>query len=233
MLDRRKLLKGVGSFIALVPVACSASNNGASSGSATNGAGGSGGMCALTPQQTEGPFYLSEELLREAIAEGKAGVPLVVRIQLVQLPDCTPLTDAPVDIWHADHQGWYSGFLEQGNLKDVDTRGETFLRGTRSSDADGVVSFRTVYPGWYPGRAIHIHFKVRLAGDMEVTSQLYLPDTVNEAVHAQLPYSDHGPVPASNGQDGLFDKTADHDSLIAEVTADGAGYRAELVVGVV
>jgi protocatechuate 3,4-dioxygenase beta subunit len=232
-LDRRKLLQGA--FVALVPVACNA-DSGASSASATTGptagAGGPNAMCALTPQQTKGPFYLAAELSRELISEDRPGVPLAVRLRVVQLPDCRAVVGARVDIWHADHLGRYSGFPEQGDSRTVDTTGETFLRGSRVSDAEGRVRFTTVYPGWYGERAVHMHFKVHLPGNMEVASQMYFPEAINAAVHQTAPYLDHGPVTTSNGQDGIFSATDGRETLLADVTPDGNGYLAQLVVGI-
>ncbi len=238
-LGRRELLEGAGALVILVPVACGGDGNTGGSGGAggtTTRAGGEGGgvpvSCTLTPQQTEGPFYLDDDLVRTDIREGKPGVPLTMNILVVQMPDCTPIADAPVDIWHADHQGWYSGFPGQGDAGNVDTSGETFLRGTAISDAQGRVSFTTIYPGWYPGRAIHIHFKVHLPGNMEVTSQLYFPDAVNQAVHTEAPYSAHGPVATNNGQDGIFASTPNGDRLVADTAPDGGGYSATLAIGI-
>jgi protocatechuate 3,4-dioxygenase beta subunit len=211
-------------MLALVPVACAADN--------AASWGGAGSPCALTPEQTAGPFYLAGDLARRQITEGKAGLALVVQLQVVQLPGCKPMADRPVDIWHADHQGWYSGFPGQG-AGDIDTTGQTFLRGTQMSDSQGGVSFNTVYPGWYPGRAVHIHFRVHLPDNMQVSSQLYLPDAINDAVHQQPPYVARGAIAVDNGGDGIFASTTGRERLIAEVTQDGGGYRCQLVVGVV
>jgi len=259
-LDRRKLLTGLGSMIVLSPVACgsdadsaattSGGTGGASSTSSTGtsgtgtsgastGVGGSGGMggrgavdCALTPEQTEGPFYLDGDLLRDDITEGKPGIGLRVVIHVVGLPECTPLADRPVDIWHADHLGQYSGYPGQGHQGDVDLTGETFLRGTALTDETGRVELTTVYPGWYPGRAVHIHFKVHLPGNMEVTSQLYFPDEVNEATYQEPPYDALGPPGTTNAQDGIFAATPNNDRLLVALSKEGLGYLAELVVGV-
>lgn len=260
-LDRRRLLAGLGALIVLSPVACGsdgdglgAGGGGTGTGSGTGsgtgtgtgaggnggaGAGGNGGAggggvvdCALTPAQTEGPFYLDDDLVRDDITEGKPGISLRVVVHVVALADCTPLADYPVDLWHADHLGQYSGFPGQGHQGNVDLTGETFLRGTGITDENGRVEIATIYPGWYPGRAVHIHFKVHLPGNMEVTSQLYFPDETNEAVHQQPPYDTLGSPNTTNAQDGILNATPDKERLLVTLSPDGSGYLAELVVGV-
>ena len=103
-------------------------------------------MCILTPEATEGPFYFDPKLVRSDITEGKQGAPLVLTLQIVQAKDCTPLSDARVDVWHADELGLYSGYARQ---ETGSAKGETFLRGTQFTGADGEVRFKTIYPGWY------------------------------------------------------------------------------------
>lgn len=210
-----------------------AGGTGGTAGTGGMGAGGQAGVdCALTPEQTEGPFYLDDDLLREDITEAKPGVPLRVVVHVVALPDCTPLAEHAVDLWHADHLGQYSGFSGQGHQGNVDLTGETFLRGTQLTDAGGEASFTTIYPGWYPGRAVHIHFKVHLPGNLEVTSQLYFPDATNEAVHQQAPYDQLGSPNTSNAQDGILSATPNEERLMVTLAREGQGYVAELVVGV-
>ena len=87
-----------------------------------------GGVCALTPETTEGPFYFDPELERADITEGRDGIPLSVRLQVVD-QNCRPIEKARVDIWHCDAKGHYSGYPGQGDGRDVDTTGEKFLRG--------------------------------------------------------------------------------------------------------
>jgi len=215
---------------------------GGGSSSTSVGAGGAGGQggaggggiidCALTPEQTEGPFYLDDDLVRGDITEGKAGIPLRVVIDVVSLPDCATLPDHAVDIWHADHLGQYSGYPGQGHQGNIDLTGETFLRGTAMTDGSGRAEFSTIYPGWYPGRAVHIHFKVHLPGNMEVVSQLYFPDEVNDAVHQQSPYDVLGSPNTSNDQDGIYQGTTDRQRLLVALSPDGNGYLARLVVGI-
>ena len=133
------------------------------------------------------------------------GIPLHLVIHIYGLNEngsCSPLKGAKVDIWHANPQGIYSGISDQG------TAGKKFLRGYQLTDNNGTARFTTIYPGWYQGRAIHIHDKVRTFNGsektLEWTSQLYFDNSINELVHKQPPYNQHGPPDMTNEQDGIY-----------------------------
>src|SRR5687767_9142353 len=132
----------------------------------TSGSAAAAGRCVVSPQQTEGPYFVDERLLRSDVrsdpATGtvKAGAPLDLALSIAQVTAagaCAPLAGALVDIWQCDAMGAYSDARDQS----FNTTGQKFLRGYQVTDADGRVRFTTIYPGWYPGRAVHIHFKVR------------------------------------------------------------------------
>jgi protocatechuate 3,4-dioxygenase beta subunit len=177
-------------FAALSVPAVSALANAARAAPLAN-AGEFRDVCFLTPQSIEGPFYLDPRLLRGEIAEGRAGVPLRVDLRVIDGATCKPSARARVDIWHADAKGIYSGYEGQGDRQDLSTVGQTFLRGTQFTDNKGAVSFKTIYPGWYEGRATHIHFKVLLKDRNVLTGQMYFPDAVNEFIYANIPaYAD-------------------------------------------
>ena len=182
--------------------------------------------CVITPQLTAGPFYFDVDLVRRDITEGKPGTPLRVAIRLVQATSCQPIGDAVVDVWHTDAVGRYSGYGGQGD-DDVDTTGETFLRGIQVTDADGLAEFETIYPGWYRGRTAHIHFKAYTSEQSFITSQLYFPDATTDAVHLAEPYSTRNPRGTTNANDRLFSS----DSL-GRVTPTSDGYVVSLTVGV-
>jgi protocatechuate 3,4-dioxygenase beta subunit len=146
-----------------------------------------GDVCFLTPQSIEGPFYLEPRLVRAQIAEGRPGVPLRVDLRVIDGATCKPSAGARVDIWHADAQGIYSGYQGQGDKENLSTVGQKFLRGTQFTDGKGAVSFETIYPGWYTGRATHIHFKVFLDMRNVLTGQMYFPDAINEFIYANIP----------------------------------------------
>jgi protocatechuate 3,4-dioxygenase beta subunit len=117
-------------------------------------------VCLLTPDVTQGPYYFDPKLVRADITEGKPGVPVTFRLQVVDAT-CRPLAGARVDIWHCDAGGLYSNYAGQGDdhAHPVSTDGATFLRGTQIADAHGIVDFKSIYPGWYHGRTTHVHFR--------------------------------------------------------------------------
>jgi protocatechuate 3,4-dioxygenase beta subunit len=144
-------------------------------------------VCLLTPQSIEGPYYLDPRTVRGQIAEGRTGVPLRVDLRVIDGATCAPAARARVDIWHTDAQGIYSGYEGQGDRENLSTVGQTFLRGTQFTDSEGAVRFETIYPGWYVGRATHVHFKVLLEDRNVLTGQMYFPDAVNEFIYANVP----------------------------------------------
>lgn len=188
-------------------------------------------VCRLAPQATEGPFYLDPELVRADITEGRPGAPLELVLQVVTA-DCRPVDGARVDVWHCDAQGNYSGFARQGSDEVLDTSAETFLRGTQFTDADGIARFETIYPGWYSGRATHIHYKVFLDEAAVLTSQLYFPDAFSESLYRTVaPYTDRpSGRRVSNADDGIFARSGD--GAVAAVAERSGGHAASLVVGV-
>lgn len=166
--------------------------------------------CTLTPSQTEGPFFVDQRMHRSdlrALTDGSriAGMPLALalRVQSVAGGSCKPLPDAIVDIWHCDATGRYSEVEDDGSAA-----GAGFLRGYQRTDANGKVRFMTIYPGAYPGRAVHIHFKVRVpdakGNGHELTSQLYFDDALTDRIHAAAPYSGRRGRRVLNENDGLF-----------------------------
>ena len=187
--------------------------------------------CDITPQMTEGPYYFDTGQVRRDIAEDRPGTPLLVAIQLVEAGTCVPIPDAVVDIWHPDAVGQYSGFRGQGD-DNSDTSGESFLRGKQTTDANGLVEFETIYPGWYPGRTVHIHFKAYTDERTFVTSQMYFPDDVSDDVFLAEPYAARGPRRVTNANDGLFNSVPANEALMGAVTQNDDGYAVSLSIGV-
>ena len=189
------------------------------------------GVCAITPEVTEGPFYFDPKLERADVTEGKKGVSLDVRLQVVDAA-CQPLAGARVDIWHCDAQGAYSGYPGQGDGRDVDTSGQSFLRGWQKTDASGIVSFATIYPGWYRGRTTHIHFKVFPDDRSAMTGQLFFPDALSDQIFATVaPYNDRpGKRDTSNARDGIAKEAGRLSQAALRETADA--YQALMVVAV-
>jgi protocatechuate 3,4-dioxygenase beta subunit len=193
--------------------------------------------CVVTPKQTEGPFFIDEQLKRSDIRVDpsddsvKAGVPLHLnfRVSAVGTAGCSPLSGAIVDLWQCDAVGTYSAV----NERDPRSAGKHFLRGYQVTDANGSTQFTTIYPGWYPGRTVHIHFKVRADPQSgkarEITSQLYFDDALTDRIHAQQPYSSKGRRSVKNQQDGLF--RSGGGQLMLSPVESGEGYRATFDIG--
>ena len=187
-------------------------------------------VCLLTPELTAGPYYIDPDLVRADITEGRPGTPLRVVLQVVD-EDCRPVEGARVDVWHCDAAGNYSGFARQGSDRALDTRGETFLRGTQFTDARGVAGFETIWPGWYRGRTPHVHYTVFLDGGREMTSQLFFPDGASEAVYRAAPYRARAAgQDTGNTSDGIA--RAAGPRAFARVVEAAGRWQAELVVGV-
>lgn len=196
--------------------------------------------CVVRPQQTEGPYFADEKLNRSDIrsdpSDGlvKAGLPLrlVFRVSRMSGKSCTPLSGAMVDVWQCDALGIYSDFQDFNGL--FDTRGKKFLRGYQATDKNGNAEFVTVYPGWYPGRTVHIHFKIRsdsaAAGrGHEFTSQLYFDDSITDQVHALTPYANNGQRSRKNNRDGIFSRGGDQ--LMLQLTKEPQGYLGTFDIG--
>jgi protocatechuate 3,4-dioxygenase beta subunit len=153
--------------------------------------------CILTPEQTEGPYYIAGEKLRRNITDGHPGAALLLRTAVVDASTCRPIKNAAVDIWHADAAGVYSGFGSGASNR-------TFMRGIQRTNAKGVAEFRTVYPGWYQGRTVHIHVKVHVGGNVVHTGQLYFNDSLTDKVYRQTPYSSRPNRDVRNAQDMIY-----------------------------
>jgi protocatechuate 3,4-dioxygenase beta subunit len=147
--------------------------------------------CKLYPEETQGPYYRNVDLFRRDITEGRPGVRLTLAMQVLRESGCDPIRGVDVEIWHANARGLYS---EAG----------TFLRGTQTTDGNGAVRFETIYPGWYPGRTTHVHFKVHLPGGSVVTSQMYFPEEITAAVYATAPYDARPHKDTSNAADPIY-----------------------------
>ena len=171
------------------------------------------GSCRVAAEQAEGPFYFDVDSIRSDITEGRPGRRLRLAIRVRDAERCEPLPDAVVDIWHCDASGVYSGFGEG----EGEGEGERFLRGAQVTDANGIVEFTTIYPGWYPGRTPHIHAKVHLDRETALTTQLYFPEGASDEVYRDPPYEPGRDQ--RNEADGLFDA-----SLVLTLRRDGDGH---------
>lgn len=163
------------------------------------------GVCVLFPHSVEGPYYIDPKLVRSDITAGRPGLAVEMRLRVIELGSCKPMANTRVDVWHADAGGVYSGYANQGDARNVSSKGEAYLRGTQITDVEGFATFRTVYPGWYPGRTPHIHVKVFLDSTTVLTGQIYFPDTVSAGIYRTHPAYVARPVAdTSNTADFLF-----------------------------
>lgn len=195
--------------------------------------------CVLIPQETEGPYDLdlssNTSVFRQDITEGGAGIPLHLTMTIVNINNnCAPISNARVDIWHCNKDGYYSGFNSQnGYLGTQNHAGATFFRGIQLTDSNGQVQFTTIYPGWYPGRVCHIHFQVFISSMLKATSQMAFPETLNTEINNIAPYSAHGQNPTKNTNDGVFSDSANTQYQLVTIASDGSGgYNASLTVGI-
>jgi protocatechuate 3,4-dioxygenase beta subunit len=223
--------------------------------------------CVLTSEQEEGPYYVDDGKVRRDITEGKPGVPLRLRIALVHAKRCTPLSNAALDIWHCDASGVYSAFTQvhmgpppggfggrpggppsggpppdgfpgapppRGPRSTDATR---FLRGLQSTDDGGMAEFATIYPGWYQGRAIHIHLKVHAGGHVAHTGQLFFPEDITERIAQLKPYAGHQDVHlTTQGEDHVFESEHGASGMLTlsrmEARSDSAGFIATATLAV-
>ncbi|MEV0380299.1 intradiol ring-cleavage dioxygenase [Nonomuraea sp. NPDC050643] len=206
------------------------------------------GMCTLTPSATQGPFYFDADKIRSDIREDREGVRLRLAIKVNDRGSCRPLRDAVVEIWHCDAAGLYSGAekesaLDAGpppgggsvpdgksdmeDMKDMKPSDDKrYLRGAQVTDSIGAVEFTTIWPGWYPGRAVHIHVMVHADERRALSTQLMFDEKLNEAVFARHPYNRRqGRRDTLNTGDGIF-----HDGMLLKVTEDGEGYQGAIVL---
>jgi protocatechuate 3,4-dioxygenase beta subunit len=146
--------------------------------------------------QTAGPYYPGEPANRMNIVGNRVGVGLTLVLTVLASGTCLPIEGAEVDVWTADSNGDYSGYLVFG------TEGEDWLRGQQRTAADGSISVVGIVPGAYPGRSVHVHVKVRAAGRGELTTQLYFPDAMVTTVLAEPGYD--GAEQTLNAVDGFY-----------------------------
>ncbi|MET9506671.1 intradiol ring-cleavage dioxygenase [Streptomyces sp. NPDC006622] len=222
----------------------------------TASATSTGGTCmTLMSSVTEGPYYLDGALVRKDITEGKSGVPLTLRLTVVDATDgCTPVPGAAVEIWHCDAWGYYSGYTtanpggsapaesEDGSTADDGT----YLRGYQIANANGVVRFETIFPGWYTPRTCHIHLKVHTGGEKEDgtyeggkvnhTGQLFFADDIAEEVFTLAPYARHSGTYTRLDDDMVYDGGGASSGLLTLKPVKKAdpskGYKGSLTLGV-
>jgi protocatechuate 3,4-dioxygenase beta subunit len=190
----------------------------------------SAAACVLSPEQTEGPYYIAREKVRSNITEGHPGAPLRLRLAVQDAATCKPIKGAAVDIWHCDAGGAYSGFeAASGGAPGAGggpTDKHTFLRGIQFTNSKGIAQFHSIYPGWYRGRTVHIHIKVHLdravVGHVAHTGQLYFSDALTAKVYRSSPYKARAAQRDTfNSTDGIYSNGGRQSTL--SVRQDGHG----------
>jgi protocatechuate 3,4-dioxygenase beta subunit len=192
------------------------------------------GGCVLVPTETAGPYpwpsdgmTLSTDttFYRQNMAEDRTGLPLAITFTVVNINNnCAPVLNAAVVAWHCDKDGNYSEF---GN-----SVGKTFLRGIQMTDANGNVTFKTIYPGWYSGRTTHIHFQVYLSSHLSATSQVAFPEAMTSQVYSSALYASRGQKDTSNASDMVF-SNALSELVLTNISGDTTnGYTASFTIGI-
>lgn len=238
LLTRREVLALFGGTGAVMATGVAGTVLGQSASPGSSPAASALPTCVIVPALTEGPYFVDTRLERSDIridtatgtpSEG-ARLDLAWRVTRVDSGACTPLAGAMVDVWHCDASGIYSDVQDPG----FDSVGHDFLRGYQLTDAAGHAAFTTIYPGWYAGRAVHIHFKIRTDPDQssgtELTSQLFFDDAFSQQVYVAEPYASRGPQGTLNTDDGIYGQSGGMTVLTVEPTDDG--YAATFAIGV-
>jgi protocatechuate 3,4-dioxygenase beta subunit len=182
--------------------------------------------CILTPEVTEGPYWIANHLTRRNITEAHQGLALRLAITIVDASTCAAIRNADVELWHADASGVYSGFGSSA-------ASQRFLRGHQRADAHGLVVFDTIYPGWYRGRTPHIHMKVHVGGSAVHTGQLFFNDVTSDAVYRTARYRSHGQPDTTNGADSIYRQAGGaRAQLRLSKRPGGRGYLGSITAGV-
>ncbi len=219
-LNRRQALAGFGSIsLGALVAACSDDDSSPPDSATSEGTVtefDDAATCTRTAEQTEGPFYFDVDRIRRDIREDREGAELRLGVRVRDAAGCKPIQSAVVDVWHCDAEGGYSA------------TGQTYLRGAQVTNRDGVAEFTTVYPGWYPGRTIHIHVKVHLDRETVLTTQLYFDDAFSARVFASdSAYPGESNRDGFNSSDGLYAQ-----DLELTLSAEGEAYRGRITLDV-
>ena len=235
-IERRRALELLGGAAGLAALGCGGESSPTAASTVTTapaaGTGSATSGCAVTAEETAGPYPDKTGMINNAaffrrdITEGRNGVPLTLNLMFVNSRNgCAAQAKANVEIWQCDAAGQYSEYAQPG----YDGTGKTFLRGVQTTDDGGRVTFKTIYPGWYMGRATHIHVQVFVNGSVVKTTQVAFPESVTAEVYASSVYASKGKNPTSNASDNVFSDGTQTE--MATVAGDPAsGYSADLTV---
>lgn len=238
--SRRTALSVLGSAgVAAVAAACgstptSPSSAGTSTTTTTGGTTGSATSCVVSPEETIGPYpdrtgmLTNQAFYRQNVTEGRAGTPLTLELTVVNVrASCAPVANAAVEIWQCDASGNYSEYAQPG----FNGVGQTFLRGLQTTNASGAVRFTTIYPGWYNGRATHIHVDVYINNTRVKVTQIAFPENISAQVYAQGVYASKGQNTTTNARDNVFSDGV-NDELAVVSGSLSTGLTASLTIGI-
>jgi protocatechuate 3,4-dioxygenase beta subunit len=199
-------------------------------------------QCLMTVEAIEGPYFIERTAVRSDIREGRPGVPLTLKLKVVRGDGCTPVAGALVEVWHCDALGVYSGYMDADpdlapfvspGTGPLPPRDESrFLRGIQTSDADGMVSFQTIVPGWYAPRVQHVHVKVFVEEGYVLTSQLYFPDDLIAEVERLEPYRQRGPSPYTRRNDVAIHESQGADGGWLRISGDASSVLGSVTLGI-
>jgi protocatechuate 3,4-dioxygenase beta subunit len=231
-LNRREALGFLGAAgLAFVGGCASPTSPSETSTGSTGSPGGTNtANCIVTPEETAGPYPDRTGMLnnpaffRRDVTEGRPGLPLTLTITVVDTrTSCGPLADAAVEIWQCDAAGNYSEYGQSS--------GQTFLRGLQTTDSGGKVTFNTIYPGWYMGRATHIHVEIYMNGRTVKTTQIAFPESISASVYRTGVYASKGLNTTTNASDNVFSDGVQDE--MATLSGDAtSGYTGTITIGV-
>jgi protocatechuate 3,4-dioxygenase beta subunit len=240
--SRKKFIKNflVGATsVPLIIEACKKTDLASSSGSSSDSS--SSGSCIVTAEEVEGPYpYVGGEITnpleRSDVTGGQTGVPLTLNFTVVNTNNsCAVVSGARIDIWHCNKDGYYSGYGSQtgGSLGTQSYVGQTWLRGYQLTDTSGKAQFITIYPGWYQGRATHIHIEVFVNNVLKKTNQITFTESISDVVHVSSLYAAHGINSMRTANDGIFNNSATDlaNETVALTGSVAAGYAGSYILG--
>jgi protocatechuate 3,4-dioxygenase beta subunit len=243
-MERKVFLKnsfGLLGISSLLVQSCKKDDLTSDTDTSTGGTGSSDGNCVASPTEVEGPYpypagEINNPLNRSDITGGQTGMPLSLTFTVVNVNDsCAVVADARVDIWHCNKDGYYSGYGSQNSILGTKSYiGEIWLRGYQVTGADGTAKFTTIYPGWYQGRATHIHMEVFVNNALKKTAQITFPETISDAVHVTSLYAAHGVNTIRNASDNIFNNSATDlaNETVALTGNTTSGYAGSYTIGI-
>ena len=225
-MDRKKFLRnGILGIASLATASTLLESCSKSDHDETNTGNSGDGSCTVSPSETKGPFPIKtpSQLVLENIKSDRVGIALLINLKIENKNNnCEPLSGVLVDVWHCDKDGNYSEYGGT-SMQQTDYTSVHFLRGRQTSDTNGNVSFISIYPGWYQGRAPHIHVEVlSSSGSSLLVTQIAFPETISSQVYSSTNYAAHGQADTANTRDNVFaDSLSDELAVITGNLTDG------------